>query len=75
MARYAGLPAEIVYKTLVVLAEPPSAQPALILEPADASVDLKHAARGMGVKRVEMVSQAKAERLSGLQVGAFRAWR
>ncbi|HKY84929.1 MAG TPA: YbaK/EbsC family protein [Anaerolineales bacterium] len=73
VAVYADMPPQAVYKTLVVLAEPPTARPALILEPADAALDLKLAARGMGVKRVEMASQAEAERLSGLQVGGISA--
>ena len=73
VARYAGVPVELVYKTLVVLAEPPAGRPALILEPADATLDLKLAARGMGVKRVEMASQADAERLTGLEVGGISA--
>ncbi len=73
VARYAGLPEELVYKTLVVLADPPAARPALILEPADVILDLKLAARGMGAKRVEMASQAEAERLTGLQVGGISA--
>ncbi len=73
VARYAGLPAEIVYKTLVVLVDPPATRPALILEPADAVLDLKLAARGMGAKRVKMASQAEAERLTGLQVGGISA--
>jgi len=73
VAAYAGLPPEAVYKTLVFLAEPPAARPALILEPADVTLDLKLAARGMGAKRVEMASQAEAERLSGLQVGGISA--
>ena len=73
VATFAGLPAEVVYKTLVVLTQPPPGRPALILEPADAVLDLKRAARGMGVKRAEMASQAEAERLTGLQVGGISA--
>ena len=73
VAKAAGLPAEVVYKTLVVLEEPPATRPALILEPADATLDLKLAARGMGVKRVGMAGQAEAERLTGLQVGGISA--
>jgi Cys-tRNA(Pro)/Cys-tRNA(Cys) deacylase len=73
VADHAGLPAAHVYKTLVVLPQPPGARPALILEPADAALDLKLAARGMGVKRVEMASHADAERLTGLRVGGISA--
>jgi Cys-tRNA(Pro)/Cys-tRNA(Cys) deacylase len=73
VAAYAGLAPGEVFKTLVVLEEPPATRPALILEPADATLDLKLAARGMGVKRVEMASQAEAERLTGLQVGGISA--
>ena len=73
VAEVAGLPVQSVYKTLVVLGEPPASRPALILEPADATLDLKRAARGMGVKRVGMAGQAEAERLTGLQVGGISA--
>ena len=70
VAAFAALPASEVYKTLVVLA---GSSPALILEPADAALDLKSAARAMGVKRVEMASHAQAEQLTGLQVGGISA--
>jgi len=73
VAEFAGLAPQVVYKTLVVIPEPPRSRAALILEPADATLDLKLSAQGLGVKRVEMASQAEAERLTGLQVGGISA--
>ena len=72
VAAFAGLRPDEVYKTLVVLMTPPSS-PALILEPADAVLDLKRAAKGMGVKRVEMAGHEQAEALTGLKVGGISA--
>lgn len=73
VAAFMGIPASEVYKTLVVLAGSLPRRPTLILEPADAELDLKRAARALGVKRVEMASHAQAEQLTGLQVGGISA--
>jgi Cys-tRNA(Pro)/Cys-tRNA(Cys) deacylase len=73
VAAFAGLRQGEVFKTLVVLTPPPEAKPSLILEPADATLDLKQAAQAMGVKRLEMASRAQAERLTGLKVGGISA--
>lgn len=72
VAVHAGLPVGEVFKTLVVVAEG-SPHPALFLLPGDRTLDLKRAARAMGVKRAEMASQAQAERLTGLKVGGISA--
>jgi Cys-tRNA(Pro)/Cys-tRNA(Cys) deacylase len=72
VAAYAGLDPDEVFKTLVVLAGA-TPGPALFLEPATATLDLKRAALGMGVKRLEMASHAEAERLTGLKVGGISA--
>jgi Cys-tRNA(Pro)/Cys-tRNA(Cys) deacylase len=45
----------------------------LILEPADATLDLKQAAKALGAKRLEMARQQQAERLTGLKVGGISA--
>ncbi len=73
VAAYAGVPPGQVFKTLVVLTAPPGGRPALILEPADATLDLKRAAQAMRVKRLEMASHAQAEQLTGLKVGGISA--
>ena len=73
VAAYAGVPPGEVFKTLVVLTAPPGARPALILEPADATLDLKQAAQAMRVKRLEMATHAQAEQLTGLKIGGISA--
>ncbi len=78
VAEYAGLPPRTVYKTLVVqvvdtaTGQPSrTAKPCLVLVPADRALDLKLAARAIGVKKVQMARQAEAERLTGLKVGGI----
>jgi len=73
VAAFAGLSPSEVFKTLVVLAAPPEGRPALILEPAEATLDLKRAGQAMGVKRLEMASHEMAEELTGLKVGGISA--
>jgi Cys-tRNA(Pro)/Cys-tRNA(Cys) deacylase len=72
VAAHAGIPVGEVFKTLVIVPEG-SARPALILLPGDRVLDLKQAARAMGVKRAEMASHAEAEKLTGLKVGGISA--
>jgi Cys-tRNA(Pro)/Cys-tRNA(Cys) deacylase len=77
VAAHAGLPAAIVYKTLVVLVVDPlprgKPRPLLAMIAAGRTLDLKKAARAVGVKRVEMAPQVEAERLTGLKVGGISA--
>ncbi len=73
VAEYAGLPAEQVYKTLVVLAEDPGFKPMLIMVAANRTLDLKKVAQAVGAKKVRMARHAEAERLTGLQVGGISA--
>jgi Cys-tRNA(Pro)/Cys-tRNA(Cys) deacylase len=73
VAEFARLLPSEVYKTLVVLAPGPGTRPALILEPADATLDLIRAAQGMGAKRLEMASHVQAEQWTGLKVGGISA--
>lgn len=73
VAELTGLSPEVVYKTLVVMIDPPNGKPGLILVPAHAELDLKLAARQVGAKRVEMATQGEAERLTGLKVGGISA--
>jgi Cys-tRNA(Pro)/Cys-tRNA(Cys) deacylase len=72
VAAFAGLPPSEVFKTLVVTAMPEE-RPALILEPADATLDLKRAATEIGVKRLELASHAQAEAWTGLKIGGISA--
>jgi Cys-tRNA(Pro)/Cys-tRNA(Cys) deacylase len=80
VAEHAGLPAQSVYKTLVVQVVDPasglpsrSAKACLILVAADSTLDLKRVARALGVKKVQMARQTDAERLTGLKVGGISA--
>jgi Cys-tRNA(Pro)/Cys-tRNA(Cys) deacylase len=70
-----GAPPEAVYKTLVVLREPPAARakPILVLVPSHRQLDLKRLARETGDKKLRMASQKEAEALTGLQVGGISA--
>ncbi len=80
VAEHVGLPADRVYKTLVVQVVDPgtgrpsgSAKACLILVAADRALDLKKVAAAIGVKKVQMARQAEAERLTGLKVGGISA--
>jgi Cys-tRNA(Pro)/Cys-tRNA(Cys) deacylase len=67
-----GVPAHIVYKTLVVEAAG-NPKPALAIIAANRVLDLKALAAAMGVKKVAMASQRDAEQWTGLQVGGISA--
>ncbi len=69
-----GAPAESVYKTLVVLREPPkSGKPILVMVPSPREVDLKLLAKSLDEKKLRMATQREAEALTGLQVGGISA--
>lgn len=72
-AALVGAPAESVYKTLVVLRDPPSGKPMLVMVPVSLQVDLKALASSLGEKRLRMATQKEAEKLTGLQVGGISA--
>jgi Cys-tRNA(Pro)/Cys-tRNA(Cys) deacylase len=72
-AALVGAPAESVYKTLVVLRDPPSSKPMLVLIPVAKQADLKALALSLGEKRLRMSTQKEAEKLTGLQVGGISA--
>jgi Cys-tRNA(Pro)/Cys-tRNA(Cys) deacylase len=72
-AALVGAPAESVYKTLVVLRDPPSGRPMLAIVPVAEQVDLKTLAAALGEKRLRMATQKEAEKLTGLQVGGISA--
>lgn len=71
-----GVPAGRVFKTLVVL--PPgttgrAAKPLLVMLPADRQLNLKKLAKSVAVKKLQMATQAEAEKMTGLQVGGISA--
>ena len=68
-----GVPAEQVYKTLVVLRDPPRGRPFLVMIAAPRELDLRLLARSLGEKAVRMAPHRDAERLTGLQVGGIGA--
>ena len=68
-----GVPAEQVYKTLVVQRDPPSGRPFLVMVAGNREIDLRRLARSLGEKAVRMAPHREAERLTGLQVGGISA--
>ncbi len=75
-AQLLGAPADSVYKTLVVLRDPPNAgKPMLVMIASDAEVDLKVLAKSLGKakQKLRMATQREAESLTGLQVGGISA--
>jgi len=67
------LPAEEVFKTLVVLPPEPGKKPLLVMIPADTQLDLKKLAAAVGAKKLKMATHREAETLTGLQVGGISA--
>ncbi|CAG0941167.1 Cys-tRNA(Pro)/Cys-tRNA(Cys) deacylase YbaK [Anaerolineae bacterium] len=73
-AQLIGAPVEAVYKTLVVLREPPkSGKPILVMIASQREVDLKALAKSLNEKKLRMATQREAESLTGLQVGGISA--
>lgn len=73
-AQLIGAPVESVYKTLVVLREPPQAgKPLLVLIASHRELDLKLLAQSLGQskQKLRMATQKEAESLTGLQVGGI----
>ncbi len=71
VAALLGVPAEQVFKTLVVLRD--KGKPLLVVVPGDREVDLKQLAASVGEKRVRMASKKEAESLTGLLTGGISA--
>jgi Cys-tRNA(Pro)/Cys-tRNA(Cys) deacylase len=69
VAEVTGLPAAIVFKTLVVMLTP--GRPILVLIPGDHELDLRRLARTLGVKKARMATKREAEKSTGLQVGGI----
>jgi Cys-tRNA(Pro)/Cys-tRNA(Cys) deacylase len=75
-AELIGAPVEAVYKTLVVLRDPPkSGKPLLVLIASHREVDFKLLAKSLGSakQKLRMATQREAESLTGLQVGGISA--
>ena len=66
-------PVETVYKTLVVLRDPPAGRPMLVIVPVARQANLKTLASARGEKRLRMATQKEAEKLTGMQVGGISA--
>jgi Cys-tRNA(Pro)/Cys-tRNA(Cys) deacylase len=71
VAQVLGIPAQEVYKTLVVLA--PHGKPLLVIIPGPCALALKQLAQALGEKKLRMASHREAEELTGLQVGGISA--
>lgn len=71
VAAVLGVPAEQVFKTLVVMRD--KGKPLLVIVPGDREVDLKQLAAGAAEKRVRMASKKEAESLTGLLTGGISA--
>lgn len=73
VAEVLGVPAEQVYKTLVVLREEAGSRPMLVMIAGPDELDPRQLAREIGAKAVRMAPQKEAERLTGLVVGGIGA--
>jgi Cys-tRNA(Pro)/Cys-tRNA(Cys) deacylase len=69
VAEVTGLPAAMVFKTLVAM--PAEGRPILVLVPGDHELDLRRLARALGIKKARMATKSEAERFTGLQVGGI----
>lgn len=69
-AQYLGVPADQVYKTIVVTREG-QGKPVLALVPGTEEVDLKALARALGEKKMSLPTQRQAEAITGLQAGGI----
>lgn len=71
-ARIMNVPAEQVFKTIVVT-RPTKGKPILAMVPGPSEVDLKALAKAVGEKKLSLATQREAEELTGLQVGGISA--
>ncbi len=69
-ARLLGVPAEIVFKTIVVTRQG-RGKPILALVPGNREVNLKAVAKAVGEKKVHLPTQKEAEELTGLLAGGI----
>ncbi len=73
IAEILGVPAYMVYKTLVVQPLDNPKKPLLALIAADRTLDLKALAAVSGHKKVSMAAHKDAEQMTGLKVGGISA--
>jgi Cys-tRNA(Pro)/Cys-tRNA(Cys) deacylase len=69
-AQMLGVPAEIVFKTIVVTRES-KGKPILAVIPGPYTVDLKLLAKAVGEKKLVIPTEKEAEQLTGLQAGGI----
>ena len=69
-AQFLGVPAEVVFKTIVVTRDKPK-KPVLVVIPGPTVVDLKQLAAFLGEKKVHLPTEREAEQLTGLQAGGI----
>ncbi|NMB53576.1 MAG: Cys-tRNA(Pro) deacylase [Leptolinea sp.] len=69
-ARLLGVPARQVFKTIVVIRNRPG-KPILAVVPGDSEVDLKSLAAAVGEKKLQVSTQAEAEKMTGLLTGGI----
>jgi Cys-tRNA(Pro)/Cys-tRNA(Cys) deacylase len=69
-AHMLNVPAEIVYKTIVVT-RPKPGKPILAVIPGPEQVNLKALATALGEKKVSLPTEREAEALTGLQAGGI----
>ncbi len=73
-AELIAAPAGEVYKTIVVLRDPPkSGKPLLVMIASDKEVSLKALAGSVNARKLRVATQREAEELTGLQVGGISA--
>ena len=73
VAAFVDIPADRVYKTLVVQRSKPKAKPLLIMIASNQQLDLKKVAKGVSEKKVQMALHDTAEKMTGLKVGGISA--
>ncbi|MCE5259354.1 MAG: aminoacyl-tRNA deacylase [Chloroflexi bacterium] len=71
VAAVLGIPAEVVFKTLVVI--PTKGKPILAIVPGNKELDLRMMAQVVDEKKLRMATKVEAEALTGLQVGGISA--
>lgn len=71
VAEAIGLPANQVFKTLVVQPEDANRKPLLVIIPGPDTLDLKVLAKAAKLKKAKMATHEQAEALTGLQTGGI----
>jgi len=69
-AAHLGIDPAQMYKTIVAI-RPEGGKPVLGLIPAEAHIELKALGRALGGKKLQLATQAQAEKLTGLQTGGI----